>query len=327
MYFVSRSRYCRSSTSPIDDAHLVVDLVEELLAHDDDELLVLVIAAGQRLLLQELVDGDVLDQLFHLFEHRQRRHAGVLRVLRGVEEQHLDLARAGAGAPFVVRIGVRLAPDLVDVAEQLFGLLGVKPVGRAAVRVELGLLDRRQLRHHVGQALRILLRQRLAHARQRRPQRRDVGGVRRDVLADARARDLLFVDVPLDLVVEQIGHANQLEPPFERLELGHLFEHRQMRLVRRADEELVEEEDRILHRHFAVLDGAEQIFVGFERPLQEVGVLDDAAVGVDQLARVFEQRQSTAAPAAARPASDPSSAAGRRASTASCGSTVTAALR
>ena len=153
-------------------AHLVVDDIEELLAHDVDELLVLVVAARQRLLLQELVDGDVLDQLLHLLEDRERRDAGELAVLRGVEQEHLDLARAGAGAPLVVGVGVGLAPDLVDAAEELLGLLGRQPVGRAAVRVELGLLERRQLGDQVRQPLGILLGQRLTHAGQASPTRR-----------------------------------------------------------------------------------------------------------------------------------------------------------
>ena len=50
-------------------------LVDQLVAHLEDELPVLVVAARQRLLLQELVDGDVVHQLLQLVEHRERRQA------------------------------------------------------------------------------------------------------------------------------------------------------------------------------------------------------------------------------------------------------------
>ena len=114
--------------------------------------------------------------------------------------------------------------------------------------------------------------------------------MRRDVPPDGAVVDLLLVDLALLLVVEEVGHADQLEAPLERLELGHLLEHRQVRLVRRADEELVAEDDGVLHGDLGVLDGAEEILVGLERALQQVGVLDDAAVAVDELARVFVER-------------------------------------
>ena len=176
--------YCRSSTSPIDERTSSSTMIEEPLAHDVDELLVLVVAAGQRLLLQELVDGDVLDQLLHLLEHGERRDAVVARC-SARRSAAASSSRAGSR-----RCGPRSSdrrrdsPRSFDVAERAPWSLGREPVGRAAVRVELGLLERRQLADQLGQRSRILLGLRLAHARQHRPQRGDVRGVRRDVPPD-----------------------------------------------------------------------------------------------------------------------------------------------
>ena len=159
--------------------------------------------------------------------------------------------------------------------------------------VQQRLLERPQLGDQVGQRLGVLLGERLAHARQHRPQRRDPGDVRRDVLAGLGVRDLdlRLVDLLLDPVVEQVRHAHQLHAPLERLELGDLLERRQVPLVRGADEDRVQLQARDVERHPPLLDGAQQVLVGLERPLEQVRVVDEAAVAVDQLALILVQRQ------------------------------------
>ena len=66
-------------------AHLVVDDIEKTLARDIDELLVLVITARQRLLLQEFINGNILYQLLHFLEYRERRYALKLVTLRRIQ--------------------------------------------------------------------------------------------------------------------------------------------------------------------------------------------------------------------------------------------------
>ena len=117
--------------------------------------------------------------------------------------------------------------------------------------------------------------------------------MRRDVLARLGVRDLdlRLVDLLLDPVIEQVRHAHQLHPPLERLELGDLLERRQVALVRRADEDRVQLQAGDVQRHPPLLHRAEQVLVRFDRPLEQVGEVDDAAVPVDQLALVLVQRQ------------------------------------
>src|SRR5205823_2928992 len=57
-----------------------------------------------------------------------------------------------------------------------------------------------------------------------------------------------------------------------------------------ADEDRVEIENDVVERDVRLLDRAKQILVSLERTLEQIGVLDEAAIGVDELALVLEER-------------------------------------
>src|SRR5207237_7630416 len=87
----------------------------------------------------------VARQRFQLFELCLRRQALVRRVLRRIADGGLELAGAGAGAPLVVRIAVRLPPEFLQLLLQLPRLLRGEAVGRPALVVEARLLQRREV--------------------------------------------------------------------------------------------------------------------------------------------------------------------------------------
>ena len=161
-----------------------------------------------------------------------------------------------------------------------------------AGRVQLGLLQRAELAHRLGQGRRVALELRPAHAGQHRPQRGHERGVGRDVAAARGLAQLVGVQRLLVADVEDVRHPDQLEAALEAGEVGDLLERRQVDLVGRADEREIEEQGRARQADRAALDGGQQIFVGLERPLEQVVELDHPPVGADQLPAVLEQRHA-----------------------------------
>ena len=167
---------------------------------------------------------------------------------------------------------------------------GEQVLGDLAGRVELDLVERRELADHLGERRRVALDLRLAHARQHGPQRGDVRGVRRDVAAAGGLAQALAVQRLLVAHVEDERHAHELDAALEALEVGNLAERGEVDVVAAADEHEVEEQRRALHRQRGALDGRQQILVVLERALQQIVELDHAAVRADDLAAVLVQR-------------------------------------
>ena len=163
-------------------------------------------------------------------------------------------------------------------------------LGHLPGRVQLDLVERRQLADHLGERRREPLDLRLAHARQHRPQRRDVRGVRRDVAAAGGLAQPLAVQRLLVAHVEDERHAHELDAALEALEVRDLAERGEVDVVAAADEHEIEEQGRARHRQRGALDGREQILVVLERALEQIVELDHAAVRADDLAAVLVQR-------------------------------------
>ena len=79
--------------------------------------------------------------------------------------------------------------------------------------------------------------------------------------------------------------------PLKTGEVGQLLERGEVLLVARGDQHLVELEHEVLHRDLAGLAEAEQVLERLQRALEQIGVLDDAAVGGHQRAVRLEEHQ------------------------------------
>ncbi len=242
-----------------------------------------VVPADDRVLLQPLELVFSLAERVDLVEHGERVQAFVDGRLRRIEEGYPHLARARADPALVDRIRVALAPDLLDGRAKKLLALGVEALGRAALRVEVGLLDAGQGRDDRAHAARIPIGVGLAHAREDREERGHLGGVRSHVAPDLRGQ-VGVVDEPLLLVALQVRSASQLEPAPERRELGVLAKGVEVQLVGAAHHDAVELHVLRGERHLAGLDRELQILEGVERALQEVAELEHPAGRVDELA-------------------------------------------
>ena len=157
-----------------------------------------------------------------------------------------------------------------------------QPIRRLPGVVEPELLERRQVLDHVARLPLVALGHRPLEPGEHRPQRRDPGRVRGDVLPDGRRGDLPVVDLALHGRAAQVRHAHELEPPLERRELGRLLERRELLLVRARDEHDVELQDELVERHPGRLARAEQVLERVRVALEQVRVLDDPAVRGDE---------------------------------------------
>jgi hypothetical protein len=182
-------------------------------------------------------------------------------------------------------------PDVADAALELLALLHREPVGRLAVVVQLELLQRREVVGDLAQGARVAVGDGLLQAREHRPHRRHPGGVRGDVAAHRARADALVVDVPLDAPGAQVRDADELDAALEAGEVGQLLEGGDVLVVGGGQQHLVEVQGGALHGHRRGLAGAQQVLEGLQRPLEQVGVLDHAAVGGHQRPVGLEERQ------------------------------------
>jgi hypothetical protein len=173
--------------------------------------------------------------------------------------------------------------------EQL-GLGLPQPVRGGAGVVEPQLLHGREPLHQRPQLRAVAVGQRALQAGQHRPLRRHLGGVRGHVLAHRRAGHLLVVDLPLHRGAPHVGHPHQLQAAAEGGELGQLLERRELLLVGAGHQHQVELQHQAVERDAPGLAGAEQVLEGLQGPLEQVGELDEAAVGRHQRPARLEER-------------------------------------
>ena len=91
--------------------------------------------------------------------------------------------------------------------------------------------------------------------------------------------------------IEQIRNPHQLETPPERHELGDLLEGRQVNLVGRTQKDKIEKQRRIDQTDASLFDRRQQVLVGFQWTLEQIGEFDQPSVGVDQLAAVLVESE------------------------------------
>ena len=270
-------------------AHLVIDAIEPALAHPADERVV-VLVATVGLLVEEL-EVALLTELLEAIEDAERREAGAPAVLRGVEQEHAHLTRRRARHALVRGDRLELLVHRAHPGVQHLRLVAREPRRDHALRVELGLLERRQLRGDAPELRQLVaVRLRASQARQHRPERRGVRRMRGDVPTDLR-HELRVVDLLLERVIDEIRRAHERQAPAKRVELGVLAERAQVQLVRARDHHHVERQRRLRQRRLAGLDGEEQILPSVERALQQIAVLEDAARRLDELALHVEERE------------------------------------
>ncbi len=239
--------------------------------------------------LKEFVDGAFLDQAFHFIEESEGRQRRVGVILRGVKQEDADLAGGCADASFVMEIVSGFFEQSVDVLSEEFGLFGVEALWDGGVVVETGFFERcegsGEFADFVGEAFGVGA----SEAGHDGPESGEFGGVWGDVFGEIAFLELLVIDGLFDGVAEQVGDAQQLDAAFEGSELGDLFEAVEVLFVGGADHEQVEVEDDAVDGGAARFAGAEEVFEGFDGPLEQVGVFDDTAIGVDERAERFKE--------------------------------------
>lgn len=117
---------------------------------------------------------------------------------------------------------------------------------------------------------------------QGRPHRREADGVGGDELGKVALLDLLSVDGLFDGEAEEVRDADQFDTAFEGGELADLFEAVEVLVIGRTEHDDIEKEDDRIDGDAAGFARTEEVFEGFEGAFQEVGELEQTAIGVHQ---------------------------------------------